>query len=138
MAIHLPPDPPVVEVSLPSMLWRVHARHHDALWFGRSGKYRFDAPAGEYGICYFGASLGVAILETLVRGKPLIPRSEMESRSASSFATSEPLRMLRLEGEGLPSFGLSVHQLTGPEYADCRDLARRVWKGHPDVAGIQY
>jgi hypothetical protein len=140
MAIHLPADPPVVELPLQAVLWRVHPREYDALWFGRNGRYRFDAPAGEFGVCYFGGSLGVAILETLVRGKrvPIIPRTEMERRSASSLAPTEPLRVLRLEGDGLPSFGLSAHQVTGPDYGDCRELALRVWHNHPDLVGIQY
>src|SRR5215207_2620007 len=144
MPIHLPPDPPVVEVPVQSILWRVHARDRDALWFGPgTGKplrSRFDAPGGEYGVCYFGGSLGVAIIETLVRGRrvPLIPRSELEIRSATSFVPTESLQMLQLEGEGLPAFGLSAHKVTGPDYAECQDLALRVWRDHPDLAGIQY
>ena len=144
MPIHLPPDPPVVEVPVQSVLWRVHARDRDALWFGpgpgKPPRSRFDAPGGEYGVCYFGESLGVAIIETLVRGRrvPLIPRAELEVRSATRFNPTTPLRVLRLEGEGLPAFGLSAHQVTGPDYAECQDLALRVWRDHPDLAGIQY
>jgi hypothetical protein len=144
MPIHLPPDPPVVEVPVWRVLWRVHPRNRDALWFGPGSgnppRSRFDAPGGEYGVCYFGASLGVAIIETLVRGRrnPVVPRAELEARSASSLAPAEPLRVLQLEGEGLPAFGLSAHQVTGPDYGDCRDLALRVWQDHPDLAGIQY
>jgi hypothetical protein len=140
MPIHLPADPPIAEVTPGTELWRVHPRGLGALWFGRSDKYRFDAPHGEYGVCYVGSSLGAGILETLVRGKrvPLIPRAELESRNASAIAATEPLRVVRLEGDGLPSFGISVHQVTGPDYGDCRDLALRVWKAFPDIAGIQY
>jgi hypothetical protein len=144
MPIHLSPDPPVVEVPVDSVLWRVHARSRDALWFGpgpgKPPRSRFDAPGAEHGVCYFGESLGVAIIETLVRGNrvPLIPRPELEARSATRFAPVGPLRVLQLEGEGLPAFGLSAHQVTGPDYAECRDLALRVWRAHPDLAGIQY
>ncbi|MBV9110261.1 MAG: RES family NAD+ phosphorylase, partial [Gemmatimonadetes bacterium] len=107
MALHLPADPPVVELAVRTPLWRVHARAYDPLWFGRTARYRFDAPAGEYGVCYFGSSLGVAILETLVRGKrvPLIPRAELEARSGSTVFPTTPLKVLQLEGTGLPSFG---------------------------------
>lgn len=140
MAIHLPADPPVVTLPAETVLWRVHAPRWHALWFGRAGRYRFDAPAGEYGVCYFGSSLGVAILETAVRGKriPVIPRAELESRNATTFGPAEPLRLLRLEGEGLPSFGVSVHQVTGPDYGECRDLALRAWQSDPALDGIQY
>lgn len=140
MPIHLPSDPPVADLPLHAVLWRVHPKNRDALWFGRTGRYRFDPPGGEYGVCYFGSSLGVAILETVVRGKriPIIPRAELESRNGTSVRATEPLRVLRLEGAGLPSFGLSAHRVTGPDYGECRDLALRVWQGHPELAGIQF
>src|SRR5687768_281103 len=104
MPIRLPRNPPIVEVPVTQVLWRVHRREHEPLWFGPgSGKPplgRFDAPGGEYGTCYFGAALGVAILETLVRGLkvPVIPRAALEVRAASAVAITEPLRMLQLEG----------------------------------------
>jgi len=140
MPIHLPADPPVVELAGQAVLWRVHPRDFDALWFGRVGKYRFDAPGGEYGVCYFGGSLGAAILETVVGGRrvPTIPRAELDSRAASSIAPSVPLSLLQLEGAGLPSFGLSAHEVTGPDYAGCRDLTLRAWLQHPELDGIQY
>ncbi|HET7230127.1 MAG TPA: RES family NAD+ phosphorylase [Longimicrobium sp.] len=140
MAIHPPADPPVADLPAGAVLWRVHPRGRDALWFGRTGRYRFDAPGGEYGVCYFGGSLGVAILETVVRGKriPIIPRAELESRNGSTISATQPLRVLRLEGEGLPSFGLSAHRVTGPDYGECRDLALRAWQIHPGLAGIQF
>jgi hypothetical protein len=140
MAIHLPTDPPVVDLTVQAVLWRVHPHDLGALWFGRTGKYRFDAPAGEYGVCYLGNSLGVAILETLVRGKrvPIIPRAELEARAGSTVSSTETLKVMQLEGPGLPSFGVSVHEVTGPNYTDCRDLALRAWKQHPELDGIQY
>ncbi|MFL5537609.1 MAG: RES family NAD+ phosphorylase [Longimicrobiaceae bacterium] len=140
MPIHLPADPPVVELGVQAVLWRVHRREYDALWFGRTGRYRFDAPGGEYGVCYFGASLGVAILETVVRGKrvPVIPRADLEARNGTTAAPTAALRMLQLEGSGLPSFGLSAHEVMGPDYTDCRDLALRAWREHPELDGIQF
>lgn len=140
MAIHLPPDPPVADLPAGAVLWRVHPRNRDAPWSGRTGRYRFDAPGGEHGVCCFGGSLGVAILETVVRGTriPIIPRPELEARNGSSIVATDPLRLLRLEGEGLPSFGLSAHRVTGPGYTECRDLALRVWQDHPELDGIQF
>ena len=144
MPIRLPKKPPVVEVPVTQVLWRVHRLEHEPLWFGPAAGHppsgRFDAPSGEYGTCYFGATVGVAILETLVRGLklPIIPRSALQARGASAIALAEPLRMLRLEGKGLSSFGLSAHELAGPDLTECQDLARRVHGELPDVDGIQY
>lgn len=144
MPIRLPGNPPIVEVPITQVLWRVHRLEHEPLWFGPgNGKPpagRFDAPGGEYRTCYFGAALGAAILETLVRGLkvPIIPRNALEVRGASAVAIAEPLRMLQLEGKGLSSFGVSVHEISGPDYTACQDLARRVHDTMEDVDGIQY
>jgi len=140
MAIHLPAEPPVVDLVAQSVLWRVHPQAHGALWFGRAGRYRFDAPADEYGVCYFGSSLGVAILEAIVRGRrvPVISTAELEARNGAAVSPTETLKVMQLEGVGLPSFEVSVHQPTGPDYTDCRDLALRAWTQHPELDGIQY
>ena len=144
MPLRLPKDPPLVEVPLDQVLWRVHPLQLGPLWFGPGEgappKGRFDAPGGEYGTCYFGASLGVAILETLVRGskRPLISRADLEVRGGSAFGLAAPLRMLQLEGPGLPGFGISAHEVMGSRYGACQDLARRVHAQLPEVDGIQY
>ncbi|HEX8692272.1 MAG TPA: RES family NAD+ phosphorylase [Longimicrobium sp.] len=144
MAIRLPKDPPVAEVPLDQVLWRVHLLRYEAIWFGPGEgappKGRFDAPGGEYGVCYFGESLGVAILETLVRGRkrPLISRADLEVRGGSAFGLAAPLRMLQLEGPGLPSFGVGAHEVMGDDYASCRDLARRIHARFSELDGVQY
>lgn len=144
MPIPLPEDPPLVEVPVEQVLWRVHPLDHGPLWFGpgpgRPPRGRFDAPDGEYGTCCFGATLGVAILETLVRGLrvPIIPRVELARRGGSAVALTEPLRMLRLEGKGLSSLGVGVHEVAGDDYRACQDLARRVHAVGAEVDGIQY
>lgn len=144
MPIRLPNDPPLVEVPASRVLWRVHPLAYDPVWFGPARgdppRGRFDAPGGEYGVCYFGATLGVALLETLVRGRkvPILPRAELETRGVSSVSAKAPLRMLRLEGKGLPAFGISAHEVSGNDYAACRDLALHAHGTMPDVDGIQY
>ncbi|MET0395405.1 MAG: RES family NAD+ phosphorylase [Longimicrobiaceae bacterium] len=144
MPISLPDDPPLAEVPLGQVLWRVHPLELGPLWFGpgdgRPPRGRFDAPGGEFGTCYFAATLGVAVLETLVRGLkvPVIPRAELAARGGSAVAPAMPLRMLRLEGPGLSSFGVGAHEVAGDDYGACRDLARRVHRALPEVDGIQY
>jgi hypothetical protein len=144
MPARLPRNPPIVEVPVTQVLWRVHRLEHDPLWFGPgAGKPpsgRFDAPGGEYGTCYFGAALGVAMLETLVRGMkvPIIARTALGERGAFAVAIAEPLRMLPLEGKGLSSFGLSAHEVSGPDLTGCQELALRIHQELPDVDGIQY
>ena len=144
MPIRLPGNPPIVEVPVTQVLWRVHRTEHGPLWFGPAPGNppvgRFDAPSGEYGTCYFGAALGVAILETLVRGLkiPIIPRAALEERAVSAVSIAEPLRVVQLEGKGLPGFGISAHEISGPDLIECRDLARAIHRELSDVDGIQY
>ncbi len=144
MPIRLPKNPPVVQLSVTQVLWRVHRLARDPLWFGPAPGHppqnRFDAPAGEFGVCYFAGTPGVAILETLVRGLkvPIVSRTVLHGRGLSAMALAEPLRMLQLEGKGLASFGLSGHEISGPDLGDCQDLARRVRETLDHVDGIQY
>lgn len=144
MPLRLPHDPPVVDVPLDQVLWRVHLLRYAPVWFGPGAgvppRGRFDAPGGEYGTCYFGESLGVTLLETLVRGSkhPLISRADLEVRGGSAFGVAAPLRMLQLEGAGLPSFGISAHEVMGDHYAACQELARQVHAELAAVDGIQY
>lgn len=144
MPLLLPDDPPVVEVPVEQVLWRVHPLELGPLWFGpgagRPPRGRFDAPDGGYGTCCFGATLGVSIVETLVRGLrvPVIPRAELGARGGSSVALAAPLRMLRLEGKGLAAFGASAHEVAGDDCGACRELARRVHQAMPELDGIQY
>jgi hypothetical protein len=144
MPIRLPRNPPIIEVPVTQVLWRVHRLTHEPLWFGpapgRPPQSRFDAPAGEFSVCYVAGTPGVAILETLVRGLkvPIISRSVLHGRGLSAIALAEPLRMLQLEGKGLASFGLSAHEISGPDLDECQELARRVHETLDDIDGIQY
>lgn len=143
MPLYLPADPPSTTLHAGSHIWRVHPRGKAPLWFGPAGarlRSRFDAPAGECKMCYFGATLGVALLETLVRGRrvPLIQRAELEGRQASELLLTRDLTLLWLEGKGLPALGASAHEVHDPEYRACQALARAVHAEHPEMDGIQF
>lgn len=144
MPIRLPTDPPLVDVPVTQVLWRVHPLSYGPIFFGpgegNPPRGRFDAPGGEFGVCYFASTPGVTILETLVRGLrfPVVARDALQVRGASSIALAAPLRMLQLEGKGLPSFGVGAHEVAGDDYQPCQNLALRVHQELPDVDGIQY
>jgi hypothetical protein len=144
MSIRLPTDPPLVDVPVTQVLWRVHPASFDPIWFGPAAgdppKGRFDAPCGEYGICYFGATSGVSIMETLVRGRKMsvIKPTELHDRALSSLSVATPLTVLQLEGKGLASFEISADAVSRGDYRSCQDLARRVYAEFDVVDGIQY
>ncbi|HZG44219.1 MAG TPA: RES family NAD+ phosphorylase [Longimicrobium sp.] len=144
MAIPLPRRPPVTTLPAGATLWRVHRNMHDALWFGPAAgspaRGRFDAPTGQFGICYFGMSLPVAVLETLVRGSRdrLIDRADLEARTASLFTTREPLRLLQFEGAGLVRLGIGAEQAHAADYGDTQRLALDLYERDPKIQGVQY
>ena len=97
------PDPPI-DLSLRSLpivettgTWiRSHARGYDALYFGRSGTNRFDAPAQEYGILYVAVDVHGAFIETFGRqlGERYIAdaRIAARARSCDDEAAASPRR----------------------------------------------
>lgn len=141
-----PPDRlPVVVVPARTVFWRVHPRGRDALWFGpdssRPPAGRFDAPAHEYGVCYFGDSLQVSVLETLVRGGDAlrtVARSRLQERSASQVVVREELRLVQFEGPGLARLGISANQAHAFPYDECQRMALAFWRRPEGVDGIQY
>lgn len=143
MPIALPRRLPIVTRGRGAVFWRVHRREHAPLWFGPSRgtppRGRFDAPAGEFGVCYFGESTDVAVLETLVRGsRRVLDRTGLEARAVSTVAAREPMRFLQFEGAGLARLGIGAEHAHAAAYADCQQMALDLFNAHPDVDGIQY
>jgi hypothetical protein len=143
MAIVLPRRIPTVTIPRGTALWRVHRNEHGALWFGPTAgtpsRSRFDAPAGEFGICYFGEAVGIAVLETLVRGsRRLLDRADLEARMVSRIDTREPMRFLQFEGAGLARLGIGAEQAHAADYTDCQRMTLDLFNAHPDVDGVQY
>jgi hypothetical protein len=145
MPIALPKRIPVATLPAGSVLWPVHRTAHGPLWFGpRPGGPplgRFDAPEGEFGVCYFGEALGAAVLETLVRGsRRLLDRAELEARVATTFRTTMPMRFLQLEGPGLARIGIGIgaEQAHAADYRDCQRMILELFQHHPELDGVQY
>lgn len=136
-------DLPLVKYPRGSACFRIHRTAHDPLWFGPdraapvSG--RFNAPAYEYGACYFGLSFDVAFAETLLRnpGHRLLSRADLAVRSVSAGHLTRPIRLVQLHGAGLGRLRISVETAHAPHRV-CRTLALAIWR-HPQQAdGLVY
>jgi hypothetical protein len=143
MPIGVPRHIPTVALPQGTILSRVHRREHGALWFGPPAGNpphgRFDAPAGEFGICYFGESTSVAVLEALIRGsRRLLERADLEARVVSTVTVTEPMRFLHFEGPGLAKLGIGAEQAHARDYRDCQRMTLDIFRLHPDVDGVQY
>ena len=125
-------------------LWRIHPPDHPPLWFGpEPGAVpagRFDAPAGEYPICYLGASPAAAFVETLLRGRRrrLVSRDTLRSRALARISLCRALVLAQLHGRGLPMLGVGSDTIHGAEYEASRRVALGAFEQDPAVDGVCY
>jgi hypothetical protein len=116
---HLPLPPadlssrrlPISTLKAGTALFRSHAIDKRPIWFGpgpgRPPEYRFDAPGGEYGVCYVGRRDMAAFVETYFRDLPVrvVSRADLALRAISSLTLARSLRVVRLYGPGLVKTG---------------------------------
>ncbi|MBW3629508.1 MAG: RES family NAD+ phosphorylase [Gemmatimonadetes bacterium] len=140
MAIPVRPRPRTVVLPPGTVLWRVHPRAYGPVYFGREPTGRFNAPAGEFGVWYAGASSAVSLLEALVRNASnrVVEQSALNARVLSSLVSQQELRLFQFEGPGLAHLGVGAERAHGEPYDECQQLALDVWSALPAVDGIQY
>src|SRR5574337_1033561 len=111
------PDPPtdLPQRALPIVdyspaLYRIHKLDQDAKFFGRSRKYRWDAPRGEFGVMYTGTTPFVSFAETLLPAPGTLAAITVSTSGATVPAS----------GSMIASYGLAV--VTPGEPMRCVDL----------------
>lgn len=135
---------PLVRVPAGRHLWRVHRKDLSALWFGPGPedgpRNRFDAPGGEYRICYLGDSPEVSVAETIIRQPTgrLVPRARLAERSVTRIPVLRDLRLVRFHGPGLVRLGIGADVAHGEPYDRCQSLALSFWSDSEAVDGIEY
>ena len=135
----------------PAQLLRLAFRSKvSQLGFRASANYRFDAPAGEFGVLYAAFDLATAFAETVLRSvpqeipageEPLLTYEELARRRVVQLAAmpgSMPLRLVKLYDEGLAAAKVDNRIATDDEYATTR-LWSKAFHDHPEKAdGIAY
>src|SRR5438067_71256 len=104
----LPPPPPdlasrelpLTRVSGP--LYRVHRSSLSGLYFGKSGRSRFDDPQQQFGVLYAALKPEAAFAETLLRqlDRMLILESALAERALSVISLA-PIYCVNLTAQGL-------------------------------------
>lgn len=118
---------------------RLHECICKAVFFGRTGENRFDAPNGEFGALYAGEDAFCAFIESF--GDPLefrvVSWRDLTRKCLSNIATSKMLRLVDLTGQGLRQIDADVRLTSGPHDLS-QQWALRLWShpGRPD--GIIY
>jgi hypothetical protein len=136
-----PPRPlPSLPVEAIGELWRLH-REPDPLKpaLHPQGRFRFDAPAGEYPVTYANADQHGCFAEVYGDRQSIPPRDA--TRTVSQITASEPLRLIPLDdGQFLKALHpqLDGRISTDVEYATTRQWALALHGWYPDAHGIRY
>jgi hypothetical protein len=75
---------------------RIHQCRYSALYFGKAGLYRFDAPQHEYGVLYMAEHIAGAFVETFgdewdVQARyNVMPAARLASRCVSTLRLTRP------------------------------------------------
>jgi len=137
-------EPLVFTLSKDELLYRHHQSIHDAIFFGTTGRYRFDDPncpsAGSFGVLYTGADPECCLLESCgsTTGVPAISGAYLNARQIARMELTEDLRFIDLvEPGGLTSIGAAGRLVTG-SYVVAQQWSAAL-RNHPTQPdGIRY
>jgi hypothetical protein len=81
---------------------RIHDRNHGPIFFGRTGRNRFDSPDHTFGVLYVGLDESCAFIETFGQstGTSFVTRTALEARHLSYLKTKQPLTLIDLASSG--------------------------------------
>ena len=113
---------PIVRIK--ATWWRVYDTFYpDPIFFGRTGRNRYDAPvdasgARPYGVLYVARDPHGAFVETFghATGVRVIDRTALAHRGIAKVTASRPLRLVDLRGSGLARIGADEALCAGPDY----------------------
>jgi RES domain-containing protein len=109
-------SPLVFTIPVGTSLFRLHHRSKGPLFFGRTGRNRFDAPDGGFGVLYAALDEHCAFIETFGQstGIRIVTRAELEQRVLSEMKVMRPLTVIDLaRSGGLARVGADGRLLTG-------------------------
>lgn len=90
----------IVEFDRP--VFRSHSVSQHPVFFGRTGRYRFDAPDGSYGVLYAGADIFCAFIESVIKdpGSRLVTTAELKTKAVAELKGARALRLVDLTPSG--------------------------------------
>ncbi|MDV2997402.1 MAG: hypothetical protein N4J56_007107 [Chroococcidiopsis sp. SAG 2025] len=130
-------DLPVIEIEAP--WFRIHQTTYSPLYYGRSGRNRFDAPAREYGVLYVALDPHGCFIETFgsKTGIQIVSLSELSLRSISQLSCTCRLKLVDLTGAGLARIRADA-RLGAGDHRIAQRWARALWSHSIEVDGIYY
>jgi hypothetical protein len=103
-----------------------------------AGRYRFDAPAGEFGVTYVGDDPLAVYAETYAEGSRVLAASEADRRRSRLWST-RPLRLLRMDDMAVAAaFGLDNRISTEKPYARTQAWSAAWHAWYPAMDGVSF
>lgn len=137
-------NPLIFTLHQGEVIYRHHQSVHNPIFFGTTGKYRFDDPGcptpGSFGVLYAGADPECCLLESCgsTTGVPAVSGAYLDARQIARMELTEVLRFIDLvDPGGLTSIGADGRLTTGSyKVAQRWSAALRSHPTKPD--GIRY
>jgi hypothetical protein len=123
---------------------RIHGQARNAIWFGpargRKPIHRFDDPAGQFRVCYFGTTLEVCFAETFLRNPPvrILALDDLAGRSIATVEVRRDLQLVSIHGSSLARLGVTAELASGSDYAGSQLWSRALWEHSDQPDGILY
>ncbi|MBA3259062.1 MAG: RES family NAD+ phosphorylase [Gemmatimonadales bacterium] len=130
---------PIVLIAAGTPVVRIHTRHRDPLYFGRTGEARFDSPDGAYGVCYLGLDDAAAFVETILRDQDLrgVARSDLTRRALADGVITRPVKLVAFGGSGLSRLRATAGTVHST-YRVTQAWSRALWAHTDQPDGLQY
>ena len=117
---------------------RIHQLKHDPAFWGRTGKNRFDAPAGSYGVLYAADTFDGAFIETFGDLSPkTISVNSLTVRGVASVVPRRVLQLVDLAEAGLSQIGLDARICTD-DHALSQEWSQALWTHPSQPDGLWY
>jgi hypothetical protein len=132
-------SPPITSVAGP--WFRVHKTGKGAVFFGRSGKNRWDSPDQSYGVMYAGETWQGAFMESVLHDpvKKRVMESELEKSSMALLKTTAPLRLIDVsETKVLRALEISESDTKAAKYGMPQSISKAIHTAGWNVHGIRY
>jgi hypothetical protein len=134
---------PLIHHASPGELWyRGYRIGNPPIFFGRSKKYRWDSPDGDFGVLYLGGDEYCAFMESVGRGAlrtRFVPRTQLKSAGLAKIRIKRTLRLVDMvTSGGLTRLGAESSLTSGSGYKNSQRWSRAL-REHPSKPdGIYY
>lgn len=119
-------------------LARVHWLVDDPAFWGTTGRNRFDAPAGQFGVLYAAADPYGAFIETCGdTGTRVVTTTSLSQRGWARVIPNRDLRLVDLSGPGLAHIGADERLCSG-DHAQAQHWSLALLRHPATVDGLYY